>query len=99
MFWRYENEGALIFLEGLYCCKKFILWKKWESIPRQVDKNSKVPKEEKGVWALKEDIGVWHSQKGGKGKRFFPSIFLSLSSIKLFFFKPWIDDYTTKNSV
>ena len=78
MFWRYDNEGTLIFLEGLYCCKKFILWKKWESIPRQVDKKSRVPKEEKGVWALKEDIGIWHSQKGGKAKRFFPSYSLVL---------------------
>ena len=70
-----------------------------ESIPRQVDKKSRVPEEEKGVWALKEDIGVWHSQ-GGKDKRFFPSMFLSPSSIKLFFFfKPWIDDYITNNSV
>ena len=33
-----------------------------ESIPRQVDKKSRVPKEEKGVWG---------SQGGGKDKLFF----------------------------
>ena len=42
-----------------------------ESIPRQVDKKSGVPKEEKGVWTLKEEIGVWSSQGGGKDKCFF----------------------------
>ena len=45
-----------------------------ESIPRQVDKKS--PKER----------GVWTSQGGGKDKHlFFPSTFVSLSHIKLFF--------------
>ena len=36
-----------------------------------------------------EERGVWDSQEGGKDKRvvfFFPSIFLSFSHIKLFFF-------------
>jgi len=33
-----------------------------ESIPRQVVKKSGIPEEEKGVWALKEEIGVWNSQ-------------------------------------
>ena len=48
-----------------------------ESIPRQVDKKSGVPEEERGVW---------NSQGGGKDKLFFsPSIFLSLSHIKRFF--------------
>ena len=35
-----------------------------ESIPRQVDMKSRVPEEEKGVWALKAEIGVWNSQGG-----------------------------------
>ena len=49
-----------------------------ESVPRQVDKKSRVPEEERGVW---------DSQGGGKDKHlFFPSTFLSLSHIKLFFF-------------
>ena len=42
-----------------------------ESIPRQVDKKSGVPEEEKGVWgsgALEEEIGVWNSQREGKDK-------------------------------
>ena len=49
-----------------------------ESIPRQVDKKSGVPEEEKGVWG---------SQGGGKDKIlfFFPSTFLSLTHIKCFF--------------
>ena len=38
-----------------------------ESIPRQVDKKSRVPKEERGVWG---------SQGGGKYK-LFPATFLS----------------------
>ena len=39
-----------------------------ESIPRQVDKKPRVPKEEKGVW---------NSRGGGKDKYFFFSTFLS----------------------
>ena len=39
-----------------------------ESIPRQVDKKSRVPKEEKGVWG---------SQGGGKDKLFFFPTFIS----------------------
>ena len=42
-----------------------------ESIPRQIDKKSGVPKER----------GVWYSQGGGKGKLFFLAIFLSLSQL------------------
>ena len=63
-----------------------------ESVPRQVDKKSGVPKEERGVW---------DSQGGGKDKHlFFPSTFLSLSHIKLFFFfKPGTDDYTHKKQL
>ena len=38
-----------------------------ESIPRQVDKKSGVPE---------EDRGVWNSQGGGKGKLFFFSLSL-----------------------
>ena len=59
-----------------------------ESIPRQVDKKSRVPEEEREVWALKEEIGVWNSQGGGKDKClffFFSFTFLSLSHIKGFF--------------
>ena len=54
-----------------------------ESIPRQVDKKSRVPE---------EDRGVWNSQGGGKGKCLFFSLSLSLSlstvlsHIKRFFF-------------
>ena len=39
-----------------------------ESIPRQIDKKSRVPKEEKGVWASQSGDGVWNSQGGGKDK-------------------------------
>ena len=41
-----------------------------ESIPRQVDKKSGVPE---------EDRGVWNSQGGGKGKCLSLSLSLSLS--------------------
>ena len=41
-----------------------------ESIPRQVDKKSRVP-EEKGSEALEVEIGVWNSQGGGKDKHLF----------------------------
>ena len=52
-----------------------------ESIPGQVDKKFRVPE------ALKEEIGVWNSQGGGKDKLLFVSpTFLSLSHIKFFFF-------------
>ena len=51
-----------------------------ESIPRQVDKKSKVPKEEKrGSGALEGEIEVWNSQGGRKDKhRFFSLHFLVL---------------------
>ena len=40
----------------------------------------------KGSGALKEEIGVWNSQGGGKDKHFFVfSTFLSLGHIKHFF--------------
>ena len=48
-----------------------------ESIPRQIDKKSRVPEEEKGVWALKKDTVVWNSQGGGKGKLFFFPLYVS----------------------
>ena len=55
-----------------------------ESILRQGDK-SLVPQEEKGIWALEVEIGVWGSQEGGRDNVYF-STFLSLSHTKLFFF-------------
>ena len=40
-----------------------------ESIPRQVDKKSRVPEEEReGSRALEKEIGVWNSQGGAKDK-------------------------------
>ena len=39
-----------------------------ESILRQIDKKSSLPKEEKSVWILEEEIGFWNSQGGEKGK-------------------------------
>ena len=63
-----------------------------ESIPRQIDKKSGLPKEEKCVWIFEEEIGFWNSQGGEKGKHvcllscLFFSIFLSLSHIKCFYF-------------
>ena len=64
-----------------------------ESVPRKVDKKSRVPKEE---------IAVWNSQGGGKNKcLFFPlhSLVLVTQTFFFFFFKPRTDDYTTNNSV
>ena len=61
-----------------------------ESIPRQVDKKSGVPKEERGVWNF---------QGGGKDKSLFFCTFLSLSYIKHFLLKPRPDDYTTQLSL
>ena len=43
-----------------------------DSIPRQVDKVSRVPEEEKEVsGALEEETGVWNSQGERKDKLFF----------------------------
>ena len=51
-----------------------------ESVTRQVDKKSGVPKEEKRVsGALEGEIEVWNSQGGGKDKHLFS--FLSLHSL------------------
>ena len=46
-----------------------------ESIPRQVDKKSGVPKEEKGVWGSQGDRDLEFSRRR-KGQTFFPT-FLS----------------------
>ena len=43
---------------------------------RQIDKKSRVPKEEKGIWGLEAETGVWNSQGGKKDKLFSPSTFL-----------------------
>ena len=60
------------------------------SIPRQVDKKSGGPR---------GDRGLEFSRRRKGQTSFFPSTFLSLSHIELFFFKPRTDDYTTNNSV
>ena len=56
-----------------------------ESIPRQVDKKSRVPRRREKSEVLEEEIGIWNSQGGGKDKHLFFSTFLSLSYIKCFF--------------
>ena len=61
-----EDEGGMIWENNIETC---ILLR--ESIPRQIVKKSREPKEE---------IGVWNSQGGEKGKVFL-SIFLSLSQL------------------
>ena len=68
-----------------------------ESVPRQIDKKSGVPEEEKGIWGSQGgDEGLEFSRRR-KGQTFFFPTFLSLSHIKHFFsFKPRADDYTTK---
>ena len=53
-----------------------------ESIPRQIDKKSRVPKEEKGIWGLEAETGVWNSQGGEKDKLFSPSTFLDWKDIQ-----------------
>ena len=50
-----------------------------EPIPRQVDKKSEVPEEEKGVWGSPGGHRVWNSQGGGKDK----CLFFSLQSLVL----------------
>ena len=52
-----------------------------ESIPRQIDKKSRVPKEEKGIWDSQS--GDWESSILKEEKRtifffFFPSTFLRI---------------------
>ena len=52
-----------------------------ESISRQTDKKSRVPKEEKGVWGSRSgDRGLEFSRRR-KGQTFLPSTFLSLSKL------------------
>ena len=53
-----------------------------ESIPRQIDKKFRVPKEEKGVWGSQS--GDWGSGtlKEEKRTNFFSSAFLSLSQLQ-----------------
>ena len=73
-----------------------------ESIPRQVDKKSQVPEEERGLWGSGGgNKGLKFSRRKGQTSFFFfLSTFLSLSYIKnFFFFKHRTDDYTTNNSV
>ena len=66
-----------------------------ESIPRQIDKKSRVPKEEKGIWGSQS--GDWESGILKEEKRtnffFLPSTFLSVSYITQF--KLCTRDYTT----
>ena len=65
-----------------------------KSIPRQVDKKSRVPEEEKGVWGSQGgDRGLEFSSKG-KGQTFL-TVFLQFSSVQLLsrvrlFATPWI---------
>ena len=65
------------------------------SVPRQVDKKSSFPKEERGVWGSQRGDRCLEFSRRRKDKDF--STFLSLSHIKcFFFFKPGAVDYTTK---
>ena len=51
-----------------------------ESIPRPVDKKSRVPEEEKVMsGVLEEEIGVWNFQEGKNKLFFFFSTLFSLS--------------------
>ena len=66
-------------------------------IPRQVDKKSRVPEEEKGVWGSQGGHRVLEFSRRRTGQTFFfPSTSLSLSHIKCFFFKPRTADYTKR---
>ena len=56
-----------------------------ESMPRQVDKKSGVPEDEKGIWGSgSQDRGLELSRRRKGQTPFFPSTFLSLSHIKFF---------------
>ena len=70
---------------SLHCCPTWLLR---ESVPRQVDKKSRVPEEEKGVWVSRSgDGGLEFSRRRKRQTSFFFSpTFLCLSHIKLFFF-------------
>ena len=52
-----------------------------ESIPRQIDKNSRVPGGEKGSGALEMEIGHLELSRSRKGQLFFSSTFLSFSHL------------------
>ena len=57
-----------------------------ESVPRQVDKKSRVPEEEKGVWgSWNGDRGLEFSRRRKGQTSFFSCTFLSLSHIKWLF--------------
>ena len=59
-----------------------------ESIPRQVDKKSGVPEEEKGIWGSQSgnrDLEFSRRRKGQTSFFFFPTL-LSLNHMKCFFF-------------
>ena len=74
-FW--DTLGCISDITGLTCLVAYshllIFYLLTESIPRQVDKKSRVPEEEKGVWGSQS----WNSQGGGKENIFFFSTFLS----------------------
>ena len=58
-----------------------------ESIPKQVDEKSSVPKEERGAWgSLGRDRDLEFSSRRRGKMSFFKSTFLSFSHIKHFFF-------------
>ena len=57
-----------------------------KSVPRQVDKKSRVPEEEKGVWgSWNGDRGLEFSRRRKGQTSFFSCTFLSLSHIKWLF--------------
>ena len=72
-----------------------------ESIPRQVDKKSRAPEEQKGVWGSQGGDRGLEFSKRRKGQTFFffPLHSLVLVTKNIFFFKPGTDDYTINNSV
>ena len=72
--------GNIIFLK-----EKWGVGEMRESIPRQVDKKSGVPEDEKGIWGSgSQDRGLELSRRRKGQIPFFPSTFLSLSHIKFF---------------
>ena len=72
--------GNIIFLK-----EKWGVGEMRESIPRQVDKKSGVPADEKGIWGSgSQDRGLELSRRRKGQIPFFPSTFLSLSHIKFF---------------
>ena len=79
--------------------KLFFDWLLRESISREVDKKSGVPKEETGVGdSQSRDRGLEFSRRRKGQTSLFFSTFLSLHTA-FFFFKPRTDDHTTNNSV